>query len=171
MMKCEPQNYHICWQKLHWPFSIWYCWTCIGIWNNTACPRKIPWRGAREVNNRLTGLPVNFICSPSKFNLPIAKNCPLSKLSWPQKNEHHNYLKIGSLDIIQQTLRMGKSHRNHKIYIIIKGQFLFSQIWAKIDGNFRMCLKNQVILLTIWCELSISPSKNKNKTKKPHYLG
>ena len=48
-----------------------------------------------EVNNRLTGWafahPVKLISPPSKFNLPIAQNCPPSKLSCPQKNGHHNY--------------------------------------------------------------------------------
>ena len=49
---------------------------------------------AREVRNMLTGWAfffIKLICPSSKFNLPIAQNCPPSKSSCPQKNRHHNY--------------------------------------------------------------------------------
>ena len=47
-------------------------------------------RGNYQVN--WVGIcPSKFICPLSKFNLPIAQNCPPSKLSCPQKNGHHIY--------------------------------------------------------------------------------
>ena len=55
----------------------------------------LPLPSTQGGNNRLTGWtfahPVNLICPPSKFNLPIAQKCPSSKLPYPQKNGHHNY--------------------------------------------------------------------------------
>ena len=49
----------------------------------------------------ITGeLASKLLCPTSEFNLPIAQNCPPSKLSCPQKNGHDYYSKKkGDLDL------------------------------------------------------------------------
>ena len=50
------------------------------------CPMANPFKlYSREVDNRGICPPSKFLCPPSILNLPIAQNCPPSKLSYPQK--------------------------------------------------------------------------------------